>query len=136
MHAVRRSAEPDALLKARRIQRGRLGSGGVRTGVRFFSDFSDTTKSTARHCPYESLFCAGVTDGPPSSAHPAGERIVRYEPSIPNGTDELVFADHAVSVPHEMDQYVEHLWLDVYDRAFSTKLTPITIDLPVSENKS
>jgi hypothetical protein len=34
-----------------------------------------------------------------------------------------------------MDQYVEHLWLDVYDRAFSTKLTPITIDLAVSENK-
>jgi hypothetical protein len=45
-------------------------------------------------------------------AHAARDRIVRNEPSIPDDSDELVLADDSVPVAYEMDQHVEHLWLD------------------------
>ena len=104
-------------------------------GVRFVSDVTHETESTPSHRPYEPLLGAGVADGPPRGAHPAGERIVRHDSPIPHGTDELVFADHTVPVPHEMDQHVEHLRLDVDDRAFSMQLTPIAVDFAVAEYK-
>jgi hypothetical protein len=131
MHVVRCLAERDALLKARTLRRGRPDN-SVRW-AHVFPDFTDETKSTARHRPYELLLCAGVADRPPSGAYPAGERIVGYETPIPHRTDEFLFAHHAVPVPYEMDQHVEHLWLDVDDSARPVQLTPVTVDFAVSE---
>ena len=131
MHVVRCLAESDALMKARTLRRGRPDNSG--RWAHLFPDFTDEPKSTARHRPYELLLCAGVADRPPSGADPAGERIVRYETPIPHRTDEFLFAHHAVTVPHEMDQHVEHLWLDVDDRAAPVQLTPVTVDFAVPE---
>src|SRR5262245_27255214 len=131
MHTVRCVAERDALLNARALHRG--GSDSRGRAAYFFPDVTDETKSTSRHRPYELLLCAGVANGPPSGAHPAGERIVRYETPIPHRTDELLFAHHAVPVSYEIDQYVEHLWLDVDDSAGPVQLTPVTADFAVSE---
>ena len=113
--------------------RGWPDSGGRRAGVGCFSDFTNKTKSTPRHRPYESLLGAGVADSPPSGTHSAGERVVRHEPSIPYGTDELVFAHDAVSMSHQIDQHVEYLGFDVNDGAFSTELTPVYLDFAVFE---
>jgi hypothetical protein len=99
----------------------------------FFSHFTNETESTSGHRPYESLFRAGIADGSPRGAHSAGEGIVRYNPAIPYSPDELVFADDAVSMPHEVDEDVEDLRLDMHDGAVSIELTPIAIDLAVSE---
>src|SRR5262249_20742908 len=81
----------------------------------------------------EPLLCAGIADGPPSGAHTAREGIVRDEPSIPDDTDELVLGHDPVSVPYEMNQHVEHLWLDGDDGPVPIQLPPITVDFAVSE---
>src|SRR5262245_10907433 len=130
MHAVRCLAKRDALLKARALRRCRPDSNG--RWARVLPDFTDEPKSTARYRPYELLLRPGVADGSPSGADPAGEGIVRYETPIPHRTDEFLFAHHAVPVPDEMDQHVEHLWLDVDDGAAPVQLTPVAVDFAVS----
>ena len=109
---------------------------GRRADVGIFSNVTHETESTARHRANETLLRAGIADGPPCGAHPAGECIVRHEPPIPHGTDEFLLAHHAVPVPHEMDQHVEHLWFDADEGAVSMQLTPVTVDLAVVEYES
>ena len=132
MHAVRRLAESDALLDFGML-RGSAGQRWAPDWRRVFADRANKTKSAARHGPYESLLGTGVADRPPGGTHSAGERVVRHEPSIPDGTDEFVLAHDAVSMSHQVDQHVEYLWLDMNDVAFSTELTPVYLDFAVCE---
>ncbi|HET9264780.1 MAG TPA: hypothetical protein VFO14_17145 [Vicinamibacterales bacterium] len=115
------------------MRRRRRHGGGRRAGIGCSSDFANNPKSTERHRPYESLLGAAVADSPPSGTHSARDRVVRHEPSIPDGTDELIFAYDAVPMPHEVDEQIEYLWFDVNDGVFSTELTPIFLDFAVLE---
>jgi hypothetical protein len=45
----------------------------------------------------------------------------------------MILAHHAVSMPHEMNQHVEDLWLDAHEGAVSMQLTPVAVDFAVSE---
>ena len=94
---------------------------------------TDESEPTARHSPNQTLISAVVANGPPRSTHPAGERIVRHAPSVPHRADELFFADDAVAMGHEVDQHIEHLRLDVNDRAVSTQLAPAAMHFAVAE---
>jgi hypothetical protein len=135
MYAVGRLAVSDSMWNGHRIGSARLRRRRRRTVSRHFVRVSYEPASMARHRPDESLLPAGVSDRPSSGAYPARERVVRHEAPTPHHTDELVFADDPVPVLHQMNQEVEDLRLHVGDRALSTELAAVAVDLTVLENK-
>ena len=102
----------------------------------FFSHLTNETEPTPCHRPDQPLVRAGVPDGPTRRTDPTCQCVVRNGPPIPHGTDELLFAHHAIAVPHQIDQQVEHLRFQVCALACSMQLTPITIDFTVCKYKS
>ena len=46
------------------------------------------------------------------------KRRIRHDPAAPDRGDEIVLADDAVAVLHQVNQQVEHLRLDMYRRSW------------------
>ena len=59
------------------------------------------------------LIPAAVADRPSGRVDPAGQRRVRHDSSAPYRSDEVILADDAIVILHQVDQQVEHLRFDL-----------------------
>jgi hypothetical protein len=81
------------------------------------------------------LLLPAVADSPSRGIDPTRERRARDAPATPNRPYEIVPADNAVTVLHEVGQEIEYLRLD-RDRGRATaQLAPIDIKYMVSKEK-
>jgi hypothetical protein len=76
------------------------------------AQLADETEPFSRYGTDQVLMPAVVADCPPRGVDPARERRFRNDPSLPDGVDQIVFADDTIMVFHEIHQQVEYLRLD------------------------
>ena len=75
-------------------------------------DVADEAQALSGDGPDHFLFPATVADSLARSIDAAGEGRIGDDPAAPDGSDEIIFADHAVAVLHQIDEEIEHLRLD------------------------
>ena len=76
------------------------------------AQLADETEPFSRYGTDQVLMPAVVADCPARGVDPARERRFRNDPSLPDGVDQIVFADDTIMVFHEIHQQVEYLRLD------------------------
>ena len=81
----------------------------------------------------ESLVVAAVAECAPSSADAGAQRRLRDDASLPNRLEELVLAHDSIAVANEVNKEVEHLRLDVNDRAGAPHLLSCEVNLEIGE---
>jgi hypothetical protein len=65
-----------------------------------------------------------VTERLAERLDPACERRLAHEAVPPHSVEDFFLGDHAIALPHEQDEHVEHLGLDPARTAVSAKLVP------------
>ena len=80
-------------------------------------DVADETKSALVHRANESLIVAIVAERTPRGADAGAQRCFRHNAALPNRIEQLVLADDPVAVTNEVNEQIEHLRLDMKDRA-------------------
>ena len=65
----------------------------------------------------------------------AGQGRFRHDPAVPDRRDQVVFADDAVAVLHQVNQQVEYLRLDSNGLRTPAQLTPVGIKCMISQEK-
>ena len=55
------------------------------------------------------------------------KRRIRHDPAAPDRSEEIVLADDAVAVLHQIDQQIEHLRLDGNGLGAAAQLAPVGI---------
>jgi hypothetical protein len=78
---------------------------------------ADKTKPALAQRANEALVVAVVAERAPCRADARAERRLRDDAALPNHVDQLVLADDSIPVSDEMNQQIEHLRLDVNNRA-------------------
>ena len=73
---------------------------------------ADETNAPARSRAYQPLLFAAVTDRLARGVDAAGEGRIRHDPAAPDRRDEIILADDALAVLHQVSQQIEHLRLD------------------------
>src|SRR5258706_11158522 len=77
-----------------------------------FPHRSDKTKALARQCFDKALFMAGIADRASSYIQAGRQCRIGHDAAVPNGVDEIIFADDALPVADQVFEQVEHLWCD------------------------
>jgi len=83
----------------------RLACGPLR-----FPNCTDETEALARQCLDQALFLAGIADRSSRGIQARRKRPIGHDTAVPNGIDEIVFADHARPVSDQVIEQVEYLW--------------------------
>jgi hypothetical protein len=78
---------------------------------------------------------AAVADGSARRVDAAGQRRFRDDPPAPDRLQEIVLADDAVAILHQIDQEVEDLRLDRDQPGAVAQLAPAYIECVVAEDK-
>ena len=104
---------------------------GRRRAVTF--DVTDETKPTLVQRANETLVIAAVAERAPGRADARAQRRLRDDASLPNRLEELVLAHDSIAVADEVNKEVEHLRLDVNDRAGVPHLLSCEVDLEIGE---
>src|SRR6266478_8121236 len=104
---------------------------GRRRAVTF--DVTDETKPTLVRRANEALVIAAVAERAPGRADARAQRRLRDDASLPNRLEELVLAHDSIAVADEVNKEVEHLRLDVNDRAGAPHLLSCEVDLEIGE---
>ena len=73
------------------------------------------------------LVLAGVAERLPRGINPTAQRCIGNNTALPDRRDEIVFADNALMILDEEDQYVEHLRLDIDRLAVAAQFTSVGI---------
>ena len=113
------------LVKGSTAMAGRSGSGRAARGGsacdprpaagdmrRCDAHVADEAQALARDGADQPLLLAAVADRLARGIDAAGQGRLRHDPAAPDRSDEIVLADDAVAVLHQVDQQVEHLRLD------------------------
>ena len=104
---------------------------GRRRAVTF--DITDKTKPTLMQRANETLVVAAIAERAPGRADARAQRRLRDDASLPNRLEELVLAHDSIAVADEVNKEVEHLRLDVNDRAGAPHLLSCEVDLEIGE---
>ena len=113
--------------------RGRfLDCNGSRSGT-FVVDIADETKPALVQCANEALVLAAVAERSPCRADAGAERRLRDGAPVPDRVDQLVLADDPIAVPNKVNEQIEHLRLDVNNRAGAPQLVSRDVDLEIGE---
>ena len=88
---------------------------------------ADEADALARDGADQALLFAAVADRLARGVDAAGQRGVRNDPAAPDRGDQIVLADHAVAVLHQIDQQVEHLRLERDQIGAAPQLAPVGI---------
>ena len=82
-------------------------------------------------------FCvvAAVADRLARGVDAAGQRRIRHDAAAPDRGDEIVLADDAVAVLHQIDQQVEHLRLDGDSFGAAAQLAPVGVKRMIGKEK-
>jgi hypothetical protein len=94
---------------------------------RAFADLADEADALALHRADQALRLAAVADGLAHGVDAAGQRRFGHDAPVPDRCDQVILADHAVAIAHQMDQQVEHLRLDGDGLAGAPQLAPIHV---------
>jgi len=76
------------------------------------ADIANEPESPTDDGANPALLLAVITDRAPDGIDPSCNRGLRNHAPIPNGCEEIVFANHAVAIPNQENQNVEHLRFD------------------------
>jgi hypothetical protein len=88
---------------------------------------ADKTQSFARNGADQLLFVAAVAHRFARGVDTAGQGRVRHDPVMPDRRDEIVLADNAVAVLHQINQQIEHLRFDGNDVVTPAELAPVGV---------
>ena len=93
------------------------------------------TKALSWKCFDKTLLLAGVADRASDGVQPRRQRRIRYNPTIPNRDYEIVLADDAFAVAHQVDQEVEDFRPNRNNLRPPGELPPVRVKHAVSEHK-
>jgi hypothetical protein len=125
-----RQAHP--LLRAARRQRGDLRRRGA---VGADANGADETDAPARGGADQPLRFAAVADRLARGVDAAREGRIRHDSPAPDRRDEIVLADQAVAVLHQVGQQIEHLRLKRDLLAAAMELAPAGVEDMIGEEK-
>src|SRR5262252_3675346 len=98
-------------------------------------DIADEAKPALVECANEALVVAAVAERAPRGADEGAQRRLRDDAALPHRIDQLVLADDAIAVANQVNQEIEHLRLDVNDRARVSQLMACNINLEIRETE-
>ena len=98
-----------------------------------FPHCSDETEAFARQCLDEALFLAGIADHTPGDIQTRRKRRIGHDTPVPNGVDEVVFADDALPVADQIIEQVEYLWRDGDDVRPAMQFAPVSVECVLLE---
>src|ERR1700678_1081085 len=104
-------------------------------GIRRRAYFADKAQTLARDSPDQLLLLAAVAERLAHGVDAAGRRRIGDDPPAPDGGDEIVLADDAVAVLHQVDQQIEDLRLDGNGFGTTAQLAPIRIKRVIAKDK-
>jgi hypothetical protein len=135
----RRVREPDAVVGGaeadllRRRLAGRECRGRDRRVSVDLVDLADELVAASTDGAHQPLRRAVVTERLAQCLDPAGEGRFAHEAVPPHRVEDLLLRDHAIPLPHEKDEHVEHLWLDPASATAAAELVPAQVELTVVE---
>ena len=83
--------------------------------------------------PNHKLLVSIVANGAPRRADAGAQRCLGDDTTLPNGLDKLVLAYNSIAIPDEVNEQIEHLWLDADNLTTSAQLMPPKIDFKLGE---
>jgi hypothetical protein len=99
------------------------------------SHVADKAKALARDGADQFCFVAAVANRLARGVDAAGQSRIRHDPAAPDRSEEIVLADDAVAVLHQVDQQVEHLGLDGNGLGTAAQLAPVGIKPVIGKEK-
>ncbi|MEY9743312.1 hypothetical protein ABIF65_002686 [Bradyrhizobium japonicum] len=90
----------------------------------------------ARQCFDQLLFVARVADCAPGGIEASRQRSIRDDATLPNGADEVVLADDALSVPDQVFKQIEHLGCDNNHVRCALQFAPVGIQRVILKKKT
>src|SRR5260370_8988419 len=106
---------------------------GRRRAVTF--DITEETKPTLMQRANETLVVAAVAERAPGRADARAQCRLRDDASLPNRLEQLVLAHDSIAVADEVNKEVDHLRLDVTDRAGAPHLLSCAVHLQIRKAK-
>jgi hypothetical protein len=129
VHAVRRPAERH-FLGCRGFRRR---SCGEQSFAPLFVKVPHEADAPLRHRTDEGLLLTAVAERAARGIDAVVQRRLGYDPPAPDVLEQVLFAHHAVAVPDEMQDEVEHLRFDVHGCATAGQFAPVGVDGVVAE---
>ena len=106
----------------------------LRPLLRFsFHHLSDKTDSLAWQCFDQALLLAGIADCIPGGVQAGRQRSVRDNASVPNDTDEVVFADDALPISNQIIEQVKNLRCHRYCFPAPMQFAPLRVKCVILE---
>ena len=99
------------------------------------TDGPDEAQTFARDRADQPLFFAAVADRLARRIDAAGQRRIRHDAAAPDRCDEIVLADDAVAILHEIDQEIEYLRLDRNRLRAAVQFAPVGIKCVIGKVK-
>src|SRR5262249_11657175 len=96
---------------------------------------ADEAQPLARDGADQLLVPAAVADRLARGVDAAGQRRIRHVAAAPDRGDEILLADDALAVRHEVDEQVEYLRLDGNRRRATAQLAPVDIKRMIGKEK-
>jgi hypothetical protein len=90
----------------------------------------------ARQRADQLLFFATVPDGASRRGDPAVQGGFRNDPSVPDGGQKVILADHSIAISDQEQKKVEYLRLDLDHRVAASQLPPGRIDRIFAEHEA
>ena len=110
------------------------GVAGMKLGRRgFFPNLADEPQPLARQCLDQSLPVAGIADRGARRVDPVEQRGFRHSAAMPDRVQEIVLADHTITVLNEMNEQIENLGLDGYKSRSSAQFAAIGVERTILE---
>ena len=98
-----------------------------------FVDRADEAEALARQCLDQVLLFTGIADCGPGGIETGRQCGIRDNATVPDGADDVVFADYAVPVADQVLKQVEHLWCERDQIGASTQFAPVRVKCVVFE---
>jgi hypothetical protein len=95
---------------------------------------TDKSDSLPRNGLDQSLLRTTVANRPPRRVYAAVERCLGNDSSFPNGSEQVVFADHSLAVADQMGKKVEYLRLNSCQSPVATKFATISVERKAFKN--
>ncbi len=90
-------------------------------------DIADEAEALSCDGADQGLVGAGIADRPARGIDPAGQGRFRDGTAMPDPVNQLVLGHHAIAVFHQMDDEIEHLWLDGNGTVASAQLASVGV---------
>ena len=113
----------------------RAGIAASASGDELFVHISDETEAPLVVRSNKDLIVPIVADSTARRADARAERRLRDDAVVPYGTYQFIFADNSVSIPDEVNEQIENLWLDRHDLTLPPQFMPRDIDFKIGEAK-